>query len=151
MQRKTEPITLSAPGYEVLADVLNSAFHQAATGKGKVRHADEKPFHEQSMARITQRRGIGHPLGQADKKTEEAQGMLARGETDQAVQELLGAIIYLAGAIIYIEGPKPAPAAPPANDNTISGLSGCGLRGGCMSPVTCHRLARCEGVGRANG
>lgn len=99
----TEPITLHAAGYGKLGDVLHSAFHQAARGKGKDRHADEKPFHEQSMARITQRRGIGHPLGQADKKTEEAQRMLERGEDDKAVHELLGAIIYLAGAIIHIE------------------------------------------------
>ena len=91
------------PGYAGLADVLTRAYDQAAVGKGAERHADNKPFADQPMQHIARRRGIGFILGQADKKSEEAQGMLARGEREKAVHELLGAIVYLAGAIIYIE------------------------------------------------
>ena len=90
-------------GYEALTDVLDRAFVQAAVTKGAERHADGRPFTDQPMQHIARRRGIGFILGQADKKSEEAQGMLARGEREKAVHELLGAIVYLAGAIIYIE------------------------------------------------
>lgn len=91
------------PGYERLADVLARAYSQAALGKGNERHADGKPFHDQPMQQIGDRRGIGFILGQADKKSEEAQGMLARGDADAAVRELLGSIVYLAGAVIWID------------------------------------------------
>ena len=93
-------------GYERLSDVLDRAFEQAAVGKGAERHADGKSFEDQPMQHIAQRRGIGFILGQADKKSEEAQGMLDRGERAKAVHELLGAIVYLAGAIIFIEKDK---------------------------------------------
>lgn len=99
----TEKHTLESPGYERLADVLHRAFSQASEGKGKERHANALPFHEQPMQQIARRRGIGFILGQADKKSEEAQGMLERGDTDACVRELLGSIVYLAGAIIHIE------------------------------------------------
>ena len=90
-------------GYERLADVLERAFDQAATGKGAERHADDNPFHQQPMQTIGDRRGVGFILGQADKKSEEAQGMANRGQIDAAVRELLGAIVYLAGAVIWLE------------------------------------------------
>lgn len=90
-------------GYERLADVLERAFDQAATGKGAERHDDDKPFHQQPMQAIGDRRGVGFILGQADKKSEEAQGMANRGQVDAAVRELLGAINYLAGAVIWLE------------------------------------------------
>lgn len=90
-------------GYERLAGVLERAYNQAAKHKGAERHANDKPFHEQPMQAIADRRGIGFILGQVDKKTEEAQGMIDRGENDKAVHELLGAIVYLAGAVIFLE------------------------------------------------
>lgn len=94
---------MNVPGYESLAAVLSAAFDQAAKGKGKERHAeDNKPFDQQPMQLIADRRGIGFILGQADKKSEEAQGMLDRGEIDAAIREILGAIVYLAGSIIHI-------------------------------------------------
>lgn len=93
----------SVKGYESLANVLERAFDQAATGKGAERHADNKPFHQQPMQQIGDRRGVGFILGQADKKSEEAQGMASRGQVDAAVRELLGAIVYLAGAVIWLE------------------------------------------------
>ena len=91
------------PGYEKLRNVLGRAYDQAAITKGAERHANDKPFHEQPMQAIADRRGIGFILGQVDKKTEEAQGMIARCEKDKAVHELLGAIVYLAGAVIFLE------------------------------------------------
>lgn len=103
MKQQTEPITLAAPGYERLAAVLQSAFNQAAHGKGKERHANALPFHEQPMQQIARSRGLGFILGQADKKSQEGQGMLERGNTEACVRELLGAIVYLAGAVVFIQ------------------------------------------------
>lgn len=108
--RTTAPDVPDAPdtpaGYESLTDVLKRAFVQAAITKGAERHADNRAFDDQPMQHIARRRGIGFILGQADKKSEEAQGMLSRGEREKAVHELLGAIVYLAGAIIFIEKDK---------------------------------------------
>lgn len=96
-------MSMNHPGYESLAAVLQAAYDQAATGKGAERHANDLPFHEQPMQQIARRRGIGFLLGQADKKTEEAQGMLERGERDAWRREILGAINYLAGALVYTD------------------------------------------------
>lgn len=87
------------PGYERLADVLHRAYQQAAVGKGKERHAQGEPFHEQVMQTGAQRFGVGALLFQAFKKSEESQ----RLPVDRGVAELLGAINYLAGAVIARE------------------------------------------------
>lgn len=97
---------MKVPGYERLESVLNAAYAQAAHGKGKERHANDLPFHEQPMQQIARRRGIGFILGQADKKSEEAQGMLERGQYDAWEREILGAIVYLAGALIFAQDSK---------------------------------------------
>lgn len=94
---------VDVPGYEKLRNVLERAYDQAAVTKGAERHANDRPFHEQPMQAIADRRGIGFILGQVDKKTEEGQGMIDRGENEAAVRELLGAIVYLAGAVIFLE------------------------------------------------
>lgn len=94
---------MNTPGYERLAAVLHAAFDQAAQGKGAERHANAKPFHEQPMQTIADRRGLGFILGQVDKKTEEAQGMLERGQFEAWRREVLGAIVYLAGAVIWAD------------------------------------------------
>lgn len=90
---------MSVHGYEKLQDVLERAYLQAATGKGKERHANDEPFHEQVMQTGAQRFGHGALLFQAFKKSEESQ----RLPLDRAVNELLGAINYLAGAVIALE------------------------------------------------
>lgn len=90
------------PGYEKLEDVLHRAFEQAALGKGKERHANGKPFHEQPIAIGAQHFGIGATLFQVFKKCEEAQ----RLPTDAAVRELLGAIVYCAATINELEREK---------------------------------------------
>lgn len=89
-------------GYEPLHSVLTEALDQAQSGKGAERHANSKSFIDQPMQTIAERRGIGFLLGQVDKKTEEAQGMLERGEIDAWEREILGAINYLAGSIIHV-------------------------------------------------
>lgn len=88
------------PGYEDLEMILLQALEQSACGKGKERHAvADQPFVEQPICTITERKGIGFPLGQVDKKTDEAM----RLPRDRAVAELLGAINYLAAAILYLQ------------------------------------------------
>jgi len=83
--------------------VLNAAYAQAITGKGKERHGDDKPFMEQVSMSITKAIGLAYPLGQAWKKADESQRMAK----DAAVRELLGAIVYLSMAIItLIDGGK---------------------------------------------
>ena len=78
--------------------ILNLAYAQAMTGKGKERHAEDKPFREQIWSVITKTVGLGFPLGQSLKKWDESQ----RLSRDAAVRELLGSIIYLAMAIITL-------------------------------------------------
>lgn len=91
---------LHAAGYESLADVLRRAFDQAASGKGKERHAAAgEPFDKQVMQQGAQRFGVGALLFQAFKKCEESQ----RLRHDAAIRELLGAIVYTAGAVIALE------------------------------------------------
>lgn len=90
---------MNEPGYEKLAAVLQLAYDQAARGKGKERHANGEPFHEQVMQTGAQRFGVGALLFQAFKKSEESQ----RLPHDRAVAELLGSIVYLAGAVIALE------------------------------------------------
>jgi hypothetical protein len=88
---------MDVPGYEKLAVVLQKAYNQAAVGKGKERHAqDNEPFHDQVMADGAKRFGVGALLFQAYKKSEESQ----RLNTERGINELLGAIVYLAGAVI---------------------------------------------------
>lgn len=86
------------PGYESLAQVLQEALNQAQAGKGVERHAKEvgEPFDRQKICEITRRVGLGYPLGQAIKKTEES----LRLSLDAGVAEMLGAINYLSAAVI---------------------------------------------------
>lgn len=91
---------MNEQGYESLADVLERAYAQAAFGKGKERHAGERPFHEQPMQSISEllddNTGL---LYQAMKKIQESK----RLPHEAAVRELLGAINYIAGAVIFAE------------------------------------------------
>lgn len=92
-------------GYELLAKVLQGAYNQAALGKGKERHANDLPFHEQKMLSITHQ--LGSPIGlayQVIKKVEEALGLPT---VERQVSELYGAINYTAGIIIYLESRQP--------------------------------------------
>ena len=88
--------------YAPLRAVLDAAYNQSAHGKGKVRHANTKPFTQQPIMEIGRMVGVGYQLGQAMKKAQEAGGMARRGELEAARAELLGAIVYLSAAHILI-------------------------------------------------
>lgn len=98
----------ASPAYAPLAAILQEAYDQAATGKGKERHANDRPFIDQPILEIGRMCGPGFDTGQSIKKQQEAMGMLARGEDDAAIRELLGAINYAAAAIILIRERKRA-------------------------------------------
>ena len=85
--------------YRSLRDVLDRAYEQASSGKGAVRHGQDKPFDEQPMQKLIDLYGVGFALGQAGKKSQESM----RLDNDAAIRELLGAINYIAGAIIHME------------------------------------------------
>ena len=94
---------LSKDKYVKLADVLNKAYLQAAEGKGKERHANENNFEDQPIMTISKLLNSNDgPLFQAMKKIQESK----RLERDRAINELLGAINYIAAAIIYLEQEK---------------------------------------------
>ncbi len=86
--------------YKALRDILNRAYEQAATGKGNERHGNGLMFEDQPMQLISEllssEKGC---LFQAMKKIQES----TRLPEEQAVKELLGAIVYVAGAILYRE------------------------------------------------
>lgn len=120
---------MDAPGYETLAEVLHLAFVQAAHGKGKERHANALPFHQQPMQALCDMHGVGFATGQVGKKSSEALAL----PLDRAEHELLGAIVYAAGAIIAM---RRKAARQAANDNTpLAPIDGNGVRPVTIRPV----------------
>lgn len=97
------------PGYESLHRVLMDALDQAQRGKGKERHANDLPFDQQPLMVETRKFGLGGPLFQASKKTQEAAGLPS---ADRMIAELRGAINYLAAAILFLEEQR-GPVADP--------------------------------------
>ena len=98
---RTARLVVRVPGYEVLEDVLQEAYEQAACGKGKKCHADSEPFQEQEIMQNARAVGIGFPAGQARKKIREA----VRCHTEnpeRAIEDLLGAINYAAATILFV-------------------------------------------------
>lgn len=91
------------PGYEDLFSILMGAFDQAAHGKGKERHANDKPFDKQPIMEIARMVGLGGHAYQICKKTQEAVGMSGRGQHEAAIAEFRGAIVYAAAAIKLIQ------------------------------------------------
>lgn len=90
------------PGYEPLFKVLHDALEQAQAGKGKERHANNKPFLQQPIMEIGRMVGPGYNIGQAMKKAQESMRLPT---TERKVAELHGAINYLASAVLLmIEG-----------------------------------------------
>lgn len=86
--------------YIDLASTLEEAYNQAAYGKGAERHANNDPWIEQPIFKIASQAGDGFNVGQVIKKVQEAQQMAARGETDRARHEVLGAIVYAASLYV---------------------------------------------------
>lgn len=95
------PTLTAAPGYERLTEVLTAAHDQAAFGKGKERHANDLPFHEQRMQQISQM--LGSPAGMAYQVAKKVAEGLELPTLDRQKAELLGAINYLAGIVIFLE------------------------------------------------
>lgn len=89
----------TVPGYDDLFHVLALAYDQAARGKGKERHANNKPFAQQPLFELADKFSTGFLLGQAAKKLEESMGLTYGSD----VKELLGAIVYTAAAIMHLE------------------------------------------------
>lgn len=88
------------PGYERLARVFDFALEQAQSGKGKERHAeDAQPYEQQLACSITRAEGHGFTRGQALKKIDEAK----RLPREAAINELLGALNYIAADIIVLQ------------------------------------------------
>lgn len=93
-------LNLVGEDYLSLERVLNEAYEQASSGKGKERHACSRPFEKQPMLTISELIGDNHGLiYQAIKKSQES----IRMDDGAARRELLGAINYLAGAIIFLD------------------------------------------------
>lgn len=89
--------------YWPLKAILNEALEQASKGKGNERHANGRPFDRQPIMEHGRLTGPAGPSFQALKKIGEAQGMLARGEKDAAIRELLGAVVYACAAVQLIK------------------------------------------------
>ena len=71
---------------------LVQAGRQSSGGKGVRRHANDRAWLEQPITEIQRDVGTAFALGQAMKKVQEAERM----PVDQALEELKGAIVYLA-------------------------------------------------------
>lgn len=101
IRQQDEYMTISKM-YAPLRSILDAAYNQASLGKGKERHANDRPFLQQPIMEITRMHGLGFVTGQASKKAQEAIGMMSRGEHAAAERELLGAIVYLAAAALRV-------------------------------------------------
>lgn len=86
--------------YKTLEVILKAAYDQAATGKGKERHAEQNQKFEDQLIVTTEKLFPGGTLYQANKKMHESM----RLPKEAAVRELLGAIIYICGRITYLSG-----------------------------------------------
>jgi hypothetical protein len=108
-------------GYDKLFRVLMAALDQAASGKGKERHAsDGVAFEDQPMSSINQTlSSVDGFLYQAAKKAQESR----RLPSGRAQAELYGAINYLAGAAIAYD--TWAADLLPQQDERVTAAEGC--------------------------
>lgn len=88
--------------YSDLEAVLQDALARVTDGKGAERHANGRAFSQQPMVLIGELVGIGFPLGQAVKKSQEAARFAMSGDAGRAEIELLDAVAYLAGAVVIL-------------------------------------------------
>ena len=87
--------------YKLLQETLDGALKQASDGKGKERHADNQSYDEQPIMWI-EKYFTSYQLGQAVKKMHESQ----RLSKEMAIEELKGAINYIAAKIIFLQQNK---------------------------------------------
>lgn len=89
------------PSYSSLKRVLDMAYDQASSGKGKERHANNDTFESQPICQIPRYQGsVDFVTGQAIKKCLEVTKLPT---VDAKVRELLGAINYIAAGIIVLQ------------------------------------------------
>lgn len=87
--------------YSSLKRVLDMAYDQASSGKGKERHANNDSFESQPICQIPRYQGsIDFVTGQAIKKCLEVTKLPT---VDAKIRELLGAINYIAAGIIVLQ------------------------------------------------
>lgn len=108
-------------GYEPLIGILEDAFKQAAFGKGNDRHAGGKPFLDQPIFTIAEEHGFGFLTGQAAKKLGESHTILNLFNTEKAVQEIFGAIVYSAAAALFLRSHYPN--VEPAEESPVCARS----------------------------
>lgn len=87
--------------YSSLKSVLDRAVKQASEGKGKERHATDEPFENQPMPTVARwQQSSDGPIFQAVKKLVESKRLTKKASR---IEELLGAIVYVAMAVIQEE------------------------------------------------
>lgn len=88
-------------GYKSLAAILERSLDQAQNGKGNERHqVGEATFTKQPICELGRLYGTGYNFGQAAKKAHETNQL---GTKEAKLNEIYGAINYLAAAAILIE------------------------------------------------
>lgn len=87
------------PKFGPLRHQLLRAYKMVAEGKGQVRHGVGRAWNDQPIITISRTVGSGFAIGQAMKKLEES----TRLDDPAAINELLGAIGYIAAAVQMIE------------------------------------------------
>lgn len=93
------------PKYKKLVEVLERAYLRASEGKGHKHHSHGESFEEQWIVRGTKVFGLGGPLFQIGKKTEQAVKMeKEKYPIQDIINELLDVINYSAAAVIYLDG-----------------------------------------------
>lgn len=96
-----QPYVPNIEGYEHLSRILLMAYDQAASGKGKERHATSPivgtlPWDQQPLLAISRMVGVGGAAYQVLKKAQESVTMTGNGNFAGAKAEALGAIVYAA-------------------------------------------------------
>jgi len=90
-----ESVVLVPENYLSLWRIVEDALKRVFIGKGHQRHGDNKKFEEQDICVFIKEEGWGFAVGQARKKINEAKKMLANGEKEKAVDEIIDAAIYI--------------------------------------------------------
>ena len=102
--------------YIELQRIMTLAYQQAASGKGKQRHAfgpvGFRPWHEQPILVNARQVGPGGPALQVMKKMQEATGMAGNGNYAGARAEALGAMVYAAAFFKLVEEMEAAASDP---------------------------------------
>ena len=95
------------PLYKELALVLQGAYDQASSGKGRERHSSGEAFENQQICEIARRLKEGGvmtgPLYQAVKKCYESCRLINTKGKEATIRELYGAIVYISGAIKLVK------------------------------------------------